>query len=205
MIIKKPYLLIKNIGLVAVSAALCPLGLANAAESSTSMTLVWDPDPTANIQDYRIYVGTQSGQYSQNYGSGTLTSIAINQLQVGLTYYFAVVAISITGLESPLSSELVVTLAPPPLPTESMMTVAATGGIELQWTFPTAALTSSPEFIVEASADLVNWLQVATVDPNNSPLTAGPSQHFSWAAPITPDRMFYRLTGINWLGRSTGS
>lgn len=204
MFIKNPYSLIKNIGLVAVASALCQLGLANAAESSTSMTLIWDPDPTSVIQDYRIYVGTESGQYSQNYGSGTVNSIAIDQLQIGLTYYFAVAAIGSTGLESPLSSELVVTLAPPPLPTESAMTVAPTGGIELQWTFPKAALTSSPEFIVEASADLVNWLQVAMVDPNNSPLTEGPSQHFSWAAPITAERMFYRLTGINWLGRSTG-
>lgn len=201
---KDPYLLIRNIGLVAVLAAIFPLELANAAETSTSMTLIWDADPTANILDYRVYVGTQSGLYSQNYASGTVNSIAINQLQVGLTYYFAVVAISSSGLESPLSSELVVTLAPPPLPTESMLTVAASGGIELQWDFPTAALTSSPEFIVEASADLVNWLQVALVDPANSPLVAGSSQHFSWAAPITADRMFYRLTGINWLGRSTG-
>ena len=205
MFVKDPYSLIKNLGLVAVSAALLQLELVNAAESSTSMTLIWDPDPTAAIQDYRIYVGTQSGLYSQNYGSGTVNSIAINQLQVGLTYYFAVAAVGISGLESPLSSELVVTLAPPPLPTASRMTVAATGGIELQWSFPTAALTSSPEFIVEASADLVNWLQVATVDPNNTPPSADPLQHFSWAAPITAERMFYRLTGTNWLGRSTGS
>ncbi len=204
MITKNPYMLIKNIGSVAVVAALFPLGFANAAEPSTSMTLVWDADSTENIQDYRIYVGTQSGQYSQIYDSGTVNSIAIDQLQVGLTYYFAVVAIGSSGLESPLSSELVVNFAPPPLPTESTMTVAATGGIELQWAFPTAALTSSPEFIVEASADLVNWQQVALVDPNDSPLAAGPSQHFSWAAPTTADRMFYRLTGINWLGRSTG-
>lgn len=202
---KNPYMLIKTFGSVAIVAAIFPLGFANAAESSTSMTLVWDADPTANVQDYRIYVGTESGQYSQNYGSGTATSIAIDQLQVGLTYYFAVVAIGSSGLESPLSSELVVTLAPPPVPTESVISVAATGGFELQWTFPTAALTSSPEFIVEASADLVNWLQVALVDPTASPLAVGPSQHFSWAAPMTADRMFYRLTGINWLGRSTGS
>ena len=203
MIFKNHHLLIKYIGLIAFAAAGFSLQLANAVESSTTVTLIWEPDPAANIQDYRVYVGTQSGQYAQIYDAGAMNSIAIDQLQVGPTYYFAVVAISTSGLESPLSAELVVDFAPPPLPTETQVTVAETGGFKLQWTFPTSALSSSPEFIVEASPDLVNWLQVATVDPNNSLLGSGPAQHFSWPAPITADRMFYRLTGVNWLGRST--
>lgn len=61
------------------------------------------------MQGYRVYFGTQSGQYSQARGSGlntTTTSYTVNNLIVGRTYYFAVTAYDSAGNESGYSAEV---------------------------------------------------------------------------------------------------
>lgn len=61
------------------------------------------------MQGYRVYYGTQSGQYSQARGAGlstTTTSYTVNNLIVGRTYYFAVTAYDSAGNESDYSSEV---------------------------------------------------------------------------------------------------
>lgn len=195
---------IKNLCLLALAAAAFPLGFVNAAVSNTSLTLGWDSDPAGIVQDYRVYVGTQSGQYAQTYYPGSGTSMPIDQLQIGLTYYFSVVAIGSTGLASPLSAELSVTIARPPLPTESTLTSNATGSLSLKWTFPVSHLGSSPQFIVQASSDLKNWSPVATVAATASLGRTGQMEQFSWPIPIpiSGGRKFYRLTARNWMGES---
>ena len=204
MSLRNPGFLIKSICVfaIATSSAL----LTNAAltpPAGNTLTLSWDANPETNLQDYRVYAGTQSGNYNQTYDAATATSFLIEQLEAGQTYYFAVMAIGSTGLESPLSAELVVTIATPPLPTGSQLTMGASGKLDLQWTFPTSAMGSSPEFRIQASADLENWTEVATVLAESSLGGADQLEHFSWTVPTTVDeRKFYRLTATNWLGSS---
>ena len=78
------------------------------------------------------------------------------------------------------------------------------GQAGLNWTYPVSAFSSSPQFIVESSPDLVQWTQVATVLP--AAATGGNSQtaQFSWPFAMTGARRFYRLTAKNWMGASTG-
>ncbi|MES2920243.1 MAG: fibronectin type III domain-containing protein [Verrucomicrobiota bacterium] len=169
-----------------------------------TLTLEWNAVSEPDLQDYRVYVGTQTGQYTRTLDAGTATSVPIDQLEVGQTYYLAVTAIGSTGEESPPSAELVVTIATPPVPTGAQLSPNETGGLALQWTFPSSAMGSSPDFIVQASSDLVNWTEVATVLAENSLGGDGQLEHFSWPVPTTADeRKFYRLTARNWLGSST--
>lgn len=77
--------------------------------AASSATLQWSSPGDPRIQGYRVYYGTQSGQYSQNKGSGlstTTTRYTVNNLIVGRTYYFAVTSFDSAGNESDYSAEV---------------------------------------------------------------------------------------------------
>lgn len=194
--------------LKSVSVATLALG-ALATVSATAATfhtvnLAWNAVPETGIQGYRIYAGTATGVYSQTFEAGTSLSVPVPSREFGVTYYFSVKAIGSTGLESLYAQELVLTIAPPPLPAGGGMTTNGSGQQALTWTFPKTALTSSPQFIIQQSADLVNWTVAATVLPSAS--TGGTTQtaNFSWPIVISGARKFYRLTAKNWMGSATG-
>ena len=180
--------------------------MAAAAGAATFHTvpLAWNAAPESGIQGYKVYVGTASGQYTQIYDAGTTPAYSVAAMELGKTYYFAVKTVGGGGLESDFSTELVVKVAPPPLPVSGGISMNASGQPGLDWSFPVAALDSAPEFIVEASDDLVAWAQVGTVQPSQS--TGGDSQtlRFSWPFTISGPRKFYRMTARNWLGSATG-
>lgn len=174
------------------------------AATLNPIKLGWDAVPETGIQGYKVYVGTASNQYTLTYSAGTSLSYTVPDRVLGTTYYFAVKAIGADGLESAYSQEIAVTIAPPPLPVGGGMTTNGSGQRALNWTFPKAALTSSPEFIIEQSTNLVNWTVAATVLPSAS--TGGTTQtaNFSWPIAVSGPRKFYRLTARNWLGSPTG-
>lgn len=206
MSVKNPVSLIKSLYLLALAAAIFSTELVNAAVTpgaGKSVTLGWNPVPEPNLQGYRVFLGTQSGQYTQTFDTGPATSIPLDDLQAGQTYYFTVIAIGATGLESQPAAELQLTIATPPLPLGTSVAASGTGNLNLQWTFPSSAMGSSPDFIVQASADLRNWTEVATVPASDSIGGNGQVTQFSWSIPRTGDRMFYRLTAKNWLGTSS--
>ncbi|MEO7100592.1 MAG: Ig-like domain-containing protein [Luteolibacter sp.] len=111
---------LKKSTLTSVFAA-CGLtfNLLNAAITPTTtfhtISLTWNAVPELNIQGYRLYVGTQSQQYTQTYNTGTQITYPVDQLEAGKTYYFAVRAVGSTGVEGPLSVELPVTINPQPI------------------------------------------------------------------------------------------
>lgn len=181
--------------------------MAPAAGAATFHTvpLAWDAVAEAGTQGYKVYVGTASRQYSQIFDAGTTPAFSVAAMEFGKTYYFAVKSIGGSGLESDFSTELVVKIALPPLPVSGGISKNAAGQVGLEWSFPVAALDSAPEFIVEASDDMVTWAEVGTVLPGES--TGGDSQTllFSWPVTVSGPRKFYRLTSRNWLGTSTGS
>src|SRR5881394_2296795 len=85
------------------------------AQSTASVTLAWDPSVSTNVAGYRVYYGEENDwfQYSQN--AGPLTATTIRNLEGGLTYFFTVVAYTVTGVESDPSEE-VFYMAPGGLP-----------------------------------------------------------------------------------------
>ncbi len=176
---------------------------AQAVSTPQTLTLGWDANSQAGISGYRVHVGTQSRQYGASYNTGLATSFPVGNLEYGTTYYFAVSSLNGTGLESTVSEELAVTVARPSLPVGSRMTSAGVGQKGLQWTFPRSGLNTYPAFIVQASSDLVNWTQVATVLPEQATGGDAQSVQFDWPIATTGTQMFYRLTAKNWMGEST--
>lgn len=181
--------------IAAISAIAAPLN---------SIEIGWDAVSEPGIEGYKVYVGTASNQYSRTYDAGTNLSLTVPDLVWGTTYFFAVKSIDSTGLESAYSDEFVLTIATPPLPTGGGMTVDATGLLALTWSFPTAAMSSAPEFIIEQSSNLVNWTVAATIPASSPTGGTGDSADFSWPIGFSGARKFYRLTARNWLGTSTG-
>jgi hypothetical protein len=71
--------------------------------------LSWSP--SAGATSYKVYRGTSSGSYSNNWNVGNVTEYDVNLLTplmvFGTTYYFAIAAID-GGGEGAKSSEIVV-------------------------------------------------------------------------------------------------
>jgi len=88
-------------------------GVTCAAPSITSgqtqvLNLAWDASPSPNISDYYVYVGTAPGNYNvlaKAVVPGSQTSFAFAATP-GVGYYFAVSAVSFSGGEGALSSEI---------------------------------------------------------------------------------------------------
>ena len=73
-----------------------------------TVTIAWDPNPPAdNVVRYIVYYGSQPGTQAADYpfwqDVGNVTEGTISNLGPG-TYYFAVEAVSASGLRSPLSA-----------------------------------------------------------------------------------------------------
>jgi fibronectin type 3 domain-containing protein len=74
--------------------------------SSKRAILTRDPDTSANLAGYKVYVGTASGNYSSSLSVGNVTSYTASNLGVGNTYYFAVTAYNSSGVETGFSNEV---------------------------------------------------------------------------------------------------
>jgi hypothetical protein len=68
------------------------------------ITLAWDP--STGVAGYTLYVGTQSGDYSQHFDVGDVTTFTFPDAVAGQRYCFAVAAYTDTGNESPASGEV---------------------------------------------------------------------------------------------------
>jgi Fibronectin type III domain len=76
------------------------------SSSATTATLTWQPSTSTDVASYKVYMGTASGVYSSSIPVGNVTAYTVTNLGVGSTYYFAVTASNISGLESSHSSEV---------------------------------------------------------------------------------------------------
>src|ERR687883_332117 len=69
-----------------------------------------DGTPVPNLAGYKLYYGSQSGQYETTVPVGMTTTYTVTNLSAGETYYFAVKDYDSTGTESTFSNEVSVTL-----------------------------------------------------------------------------------------------
>lgn len=80
------------------------------AVGNNNATVSWNANTEPDLAGYRVYYGTQSGQYQQSKGTGTVivgaTSHMITGLTAGTRYYFAVTAFDTSGNESGYSQEV---------------------------------------------------------------------------------------------------
>lgn len=67
--------------------------------------LEWDPN-VDDVAGYKVYSGEKSREYDHVVDVGTQTSLALTNLDPGITYYFAVTAYDANFLESDFSDEI---------------------------------------------------------------------------------------------------
>src|SRR5262245_44056199 len=75
--------------LIACVVTLALLGFGRHVEAA-SLTLAWDHSISSGVAGYQISYGTQSGKATANVKAGYVTSVTINGLTEGTTYYFIV-------------------------------------------------------------------------------------------------------------------
>lgn len=150
-------------------------------------SLEWDPNSEPTIAGYNVYVGEASGSYARVVDVGAETKFPLTNLNAGITYYFAVTAYDVNGLESPFSDEIWYT--PRVDGTNSMLIP-----LELRLTPATASIQFAPlanqVCRVVASTDLVHWQQIHSV--------TNPTGGLLQMADIVPagqPQRFYRVVG----------
>jgi hypothetical protein len=86
-------------------AALCLVALvASRPAAADTLGLMWDPSPD-QVTGYAVYVGTQSGTYTQRYDVGSATYFAFLTATAGQRYCFTVAAY-VTTIEGPKAQEV---------------------------------------------------------------------------------------------------
>jgi hypothetical protein len=92
------------------------LAFAATPTQAQQVQLAWDSPvqadgtPVPNLAGYKLYSGSQSGQYQTIVPVGLTTTYTVTNVSTGQTYYFAVKAYDSSGTESAFSNEVSVTL-----------------------------------------------------------------------------------------------
>src|SRR5713101_1491218 len=96
-----------------VVLACLSLAFAATPTQAAQVQLAWNAPVQPNgivTAGYKLYYGSQSGQYQTPIPVGLTTTYTVTNLSAGQTYYFAVKDYDSTGTESALSNEVSVTL-----------------------------------------------------------------------------------------------
>lgn len=150
-----------------------------------SVTLAWNASPDPNIIEYQVYVGTASQSYSTVISAGNSTAVNITDLTQGATYYFAVTAINMLGIESSYSNEIIYTVPGGNRPTIKLL-LSPTKQVVLRVTGQLGHI-----YEIQASSDLKSWDQVGVVV-----LNLGISLDFTDTSAAGKPARFYRLREI---------
>jgi len=100
----------RAMGLVLLGITLAP---ACTAVRAAVVGVAWDPPadvngtPLTDLAGFRVCYGTQSGNYTATMDVGMNRTALLESLDPGTTYYIAVKAYSVSGVESDASDELV--------------------------------------------------------------------------------------------------
>lgn len=157
---------------------LAALAVCAATARAATVTLDWDANTEPDLAGYRIYYAagsllamttTQamgSASVTKRTSSGAGTSISINNLAEGSTYYFRLTAFDNSGEESdfgtaPLEISTCIPSTPPSAPGNLSVTPMTPIRIDLAWTYPGNSPTG---FVVEWSVNGgASWTVIATL------------------------------------------
>jgi PKD repeat protein len=133
----------------AIAAAYGHCALLATDSHAASVNLAWNPPAASGVAGYTVYSGEVTRNYSNRSEVGNVTTITVNGLDEGTTYYFAVTAYDAAKLESVYSNEVSFTVpyGPPVVnfsaspgsgtaPTAVTFTNSTTGTVtSWQWSF----------------------------------------------------------------------
>ena len=154
------------------------------ARGQNSVNLAWNQETGASIAGYRLYSGTASQTYTNLFDVGNRSTATVSNLVSGRTYYFAVTAYDLTGIESVYSSEvsfLVPSNSPAPVNLSLSFTPARNATLSGR-----AAPGSAYDVLV--SSNLTTWVSIAH-------LVTGTNGLLQFAEPIARavGARYYRL------------
>ena len=169
--------------LVVIWFSLCVAVLGSnafAALPASHVTLAWNPSPSTSVGGYRLYQGAATQTYTNVIDVGDLTSVTVSNLTAGTTYFFAVTAYDLIGLESTFSDEINYTVAESAL---LRISASAAQGVLLTGTAP-----GGYQYDVLRTADLKTWVRLGSITAN----TTGSFQFTDSVGPSLAPR-YYRL------------
>ncbi len=117
----------KRLWFRSLGLAILFLFFVNTAQAG-SLLATWDANTEDDLAGYKVYYGTESGNYTHIQDVGNQTSYLAENLKDGSTYHFAVSAYDLSGNESELSGEVSTVVALP-----SLAIHQNSNGIELTW------------------------------------------------------------------------
>jgi len=106
------------------------------ALAQRTITLEWNPSPSADVVDYNVYYGDSARAYTNTVATGGGTTVTISNLVVGATYYFAATAVDVFAGESDYSEEISYTVSssvlnsPPTLDSLANLTINEDSGLQ---------------------------------------------------------------------------
>jgi hypothetical protein len=124
--------------------------------------LTWNASADPSVSGYRIYYGSASGLYTNAITAGNVTSITVNGLADGATYFFAAKSYNAAGVESGFSNETIFTGTP------------AQPGTILHLTADSLAASGRYQFSLASGAPAG-----ASVDPTNGTFSWNPDLSFA--------------------------
>ena len=99
--------LLPVISLAILATSVLFLPVFTSAVLAAQISLEWDANGEPDLDGYRVYYGTSSGNYTASVDIGNNTHCVISNLEQGVTYYFAATAYDSEGNESGFSDEIV--------------------------------------------------------------------------------------------------
>jgi len=155
---------------MSLGLAVWPLTLA-----AQSVTLAWDPSPSANVAGYMIYYGTDGINFDSQTDAGTNTTWTVTGLEAGSTNYFEVVAYDTNDDQSLPSNVIEYTVPNAPQTVTVQANPANAGGVTGGGSF-----AADSSVTVTATANngytFANWTENGTVQ------STSPNYSFTLAA-----------------------
>ena len=169
-----------------------------------AVTLTWDANPEADIVGYKLSCGTSSGSYSTVIYVGPNLEAPVPNLVPGTIYYFAVSAVSSSGVQSQYSKELPY-YAEPEIPSPNGWTLMYADSEDILGCSAAHAFDGNPNTIW-----LTTWRNnIAAPPPHEIQINLGTSQTMNgfrylprqdeWLSGTVGQFEFYVSSdGVNW-------
>jgi len=173
----------------ATFVAVCLLLLVAESVSAASLTLAWDPPVSGVPAGYILGYGAQSGVYTNIVNVGPSTSITVDGLSEGRTYFFVVVAYSGGGAISAPTPELrgSLCLSAPSAPTGMSVNISGTL-VNVAW--------------APSSGGVNAYLLHAGATAGGAALATIPVAGTNFSAHAPPGTYYLRTSAVNDCGSS---
>ena len=183
-----------------LAIAVSPFAASAAVIPSDGPSLEWNANPESDVVGYKVYVGTESKNYTSVTDVAGTTKMRLPSVSLGTTFYLAVSAYNTKGEESPRSAELMVIADVPAPAADTSMSFSAPGQGQLQWRYPKADVAAADKFTIYSSEDLKSWKSAGTVDASASSSSDANWLYFKFPYATNDGRMFFKVGSSNAFG-----